>query len=318
MVYRPDPENNGHEWKFREIFWKDIEVGDIVKIDKNKRSIPADIMILQSSTKQGLCNIETSNLDGETNLKIKQAVGVTYSIKCGENGDEYPCQNELQFKLESEAPNERLNEWKGVLYFNNNKNDPVSVTINQLLIRGCTLRNTDWIIGIVIYTGKESKLSLNNKESPLKRSHVDTLVDYAIYFIFVVQFLLCIFGITAHYLYLRNNASNEWYQYINSDGTNNSNIIRQSFLNYFTFMVLLDLVVPISLYVSIEVVKVMQIITINNDNAMTYNDPENEFPPIKPLARTSNLNEELGQVSFIFRYNIIYDIYLHVYISEQI
>ncbi|ETO37055.1 Phospholipid-transporting ATPase [Reticulomyxa filosa] len=83
---------------------KDIEVGDIVKVTKKERAFPADLLLLQSSTNQGLCNIETANLDGETNLKIKQAIGATYLIGYNnEHGEDYPSNPKLDFKLVSEV-----------------------------------------------------------------------------------------------------------------------------------------------------------------------------------------------------------------------
>ncbi|ETO34942.1 Phospholipid-transporting ATPase [Reticulomyxa filosa] len=83
---------------------KDIEVGDIVKVTKKERAFPADLLLLQSSTNQGLCNIETANLDGETNLKIKQAIGATYLIEFfKESGEDYPTNPKLDFKLISEV-----------------------------------------------------------------------------------------------------------------------------------------------------------------------------------------------------------------------
>lgn len=312
LVCRPD--EDGRKWMFRETAWKEVEVGDMVKVTKDSAAFPADVLLLQSSTNQGLCNIETSNLDGETNLKIKQAIGATYSIlqeKLQEIDEdnknyednhfdvEYALHPKLQFKLESEAPNENVSKWDGSLYFMD-ESDPIPVSMNQFILRGCTLRNTEWIIGIVVFTGIESKISLNNKSTKFKRSNVDVIVDKALYVIFGCQALLCIFGVISHYIWLENNASSEWYQYITSSGKDETDFGNQAFLNYFTFLVLLDLFVPISLYVSMELVKFTQAALINFDKNMIYVDKENEGIIIKAQARTSNLNEELGQVSFIF------------------
>ncbi len=195
-VCRPDLE--GKNWCFKKIAWEEVQVGDMIRITKDTRAFPADLLLLQSSTNQGLCNIETANLDGETNLKIKQAIGATYSLPTDEDGDEFPFNMKLQFKLESEvlfvfnvycvfhailrsnvdiyyicykAPHENISKWVGALYFNGEK-EPTPVGMNQFILRGCTLRNTDWIIGIVVFTGVETKISLNNKETKFKRSNV--------------------------------------------------------------------------------------------------------------------------------------------------
>jgi len=300
----------------------------MVRITKQRCAFPADILLLQSSSNQGLCNIETANLDGETNLKIKQAVGHSYALRNGEFlgeqksneeevadpdpfGDCYPFSRDLQFKLESEYPHENISKWLGTLQFGDE--EPISVGMNQFLLRGCTLRNTDWVIGIVVFTGTETKIALNNKEMPFKRSNVDVIVDRVLYFIFGAQQIMCLFGIIAHLLWLRGNADNHWYQYINSDGSNwsSSYQMENAALNYFTFLVLLDLFVPISLYVSMEMVKVAQAVLINSDKEMCLSKEHEDDPldehgeprkatKVYAKARTSNLNEELGQISFIF------------------
>ena len=67
LVY--DPNTNS----FKENKWQNIEVGDIIKVEDGK-FFPADLVLLATSEPQGLSYIETSNLDGETNLKIRTAV----------------------------------------------------------------------------------------------------------------------------------------------------------------------------------------------------------------------------------------------------
>ncbi|ETO37054.1 hypothetical protein RFI_00007 [Reticulomyxa filosa] len=151
---------------------------------------------------------------------------------------------------------------------------------------------------MVIFTGNESKLMLNNKLRGFKRSNVDLTVDKALYIIFTVQAALCVFGVIAHYIWLHENANHQWYQYVKKNGKNVSHFGDVALLNYFTFLVLLDVFVPISLYVSMELVKFSQAWLINQDKDMKCKADSGE--DVYAQARTSNLNEELGQVSFIF------------------
>ena len=60
---------NSENEKTRPVKWKDLEVGQIIRIQEDE-FLPADVMILSTSDKKtGKCFIETKNLDGETNLK---------------------------------------------------------------------------------------------------------------------------------------------------------------------------------------------------------------------------------------------------------
>ncbi|MES1917959.1 MAG: hypothetical protein MHM6MM_009657, partial [Cercozoa sp. M6MM] len=143
---------------------------------RHENAFPADLVLLQSSTPQGMCNIETSQLDGETNLKIKQAVGATYSIEVAADGRD-AAERLGPFTLKSSAPNPKMDAaaWNGQLVLHNEFEDEsddearvgklrertVALSSTQLLLRGCTLRNTDWIVAMTVFTGKETKLLLN-------------------------------------------------------------------------------------------------------------------------------------------------------------
>ncbi|VDP52495.1 unnamed protein product, partial [Schistosoma margrebowiei] len=95
-----------HVWV--KICWKDLEVGDLVKVLSNE-GIPADLVLLASSEPQAMCYIETSNLDGETNLKLRQGLPVTtHLLTAGEL-------NAFEAVVECEPPNRKLDEFVGVI-----------------------------------------------------------------------------------------------------------------------------------------------------------------------------------------------------------
>jgi len=299
--------------------WQEIEPGDVVRITRENSRFPADLILLQSSSENGGCFMETSNLDGETNLKPRQALGVTYSIQSDPAGQDY-CHN-LVFKLESSPPNERMDktswhgnltvvpkeEWQNVFTEINQdevspedinlKNPPYNPGWDQFLPRGASLRNTDWVISMVMFTGRETKLLLNSKYTAFKRSNLEKILDLCLYILFGLQLLICCLGAMARYLYLYRDAQHMWYQDIEADGYTHdtTDYFSESVFSFFTFLVLLDLLIPISLIVSMEMVKLAQAYFINCDEQMRN-------PETKELAqaRTSKLNEELGQVNFIF------------------
>ena len=92
--------------------------------------------------------------------------------------------------------------WSGALRFYDDADESVGVGMTQMILRGCTLRNTEWIIGLVVFTGNDTKLMLNNKNRGFKRSNVDIIVDKALYAIFGIQACLCVFGVISHYIWL--------------------------------------------------------------------------------------------------------------------
>ena len=142
--------------------WKKLEVGDIVLLRENDQ-VPADIVVLSSSDPDGACFVETKNLDGETNLKPRRSLKATMGIQTEEDVEH------AKFVIDSEPPHANLYSYNAVAkYWTRDTRDGApsmerkeAVTINELLLRGCALRNTAWVIGLVVYTGPDTKIMLN-------------------------------------------------------------------------------------------------------------------------------------------------------------
>lgn len=139
--------------------WRDIKVGDVVRLESDEH-FPADIILLSSSEPDGLAYIETSNLDGETNLKIKQANPSTSKLTS-------PAMvSGLSGHLRSEHPNNSLYTYEGTLVMQSDERGvhgekDVPISPDQMLLRGAQLRNTAWMYGLVVFTGHETKLMRN-------------------------------------------------------------------------------------------------------------------------------------------------------------
>ncbi|GFR43006.1 hypothetical protein Agub_g4006 [Astrephomene gubernaculifera] len=267
--------------------WKDVRVGDIVAVTKDQQ-FPADLLFLTSETEEGTCYIETMNLDGETNLKIKKAPDETKDL--GQ-------QDFAQFRtaaIECEGPNARLYQFTGNLLLDG-KTLPISPA--AILLRGCNLRNTDKVVGAVIYAGHETKIFKNSAPAPSKRSHVERMVDKIIFFMFFLLFSFCICGAVYFAIWTRDKSPKHWYLAPNQP-KDQYNPVKPSFVGFASFItsfILYGYLIPISLYVSMELVKIAQSMGfINNDRDMYH--AETDTPA---LARTSNLNEELGMVNTI-------------------
>ncbi|XP_076548667.1 ATPase phospholipid transporting 8A1 isoform X5 [Osmia lignaria lignaria] len=269
---------DGH-WQW--IQWRHVAVGDVVKV-RNNNFFPADLILLSSSEPQGMSFIETANLDGETNLKIRQAHPDTASL--------LDTAELMTFRanIQCEPPNRHLYEFHGVLRETNKQS--VALGPDQVLLRGAMLRNTRWVFGVVIYTGHDTKLMQNNTTTaPLKRSTLDRLTNTQILMLFFILLLLCLLSAIFNVVWMKANNNGLWYLGLQEEMTKNFAF------NLLTFMILFNNLIPISLQVTLEVVRFVQATFINMDIEMYH--AETDTPA---MARTSNLNEELGMVNYVF------------------
>ncbi|KAM8907681.1 phospholipid-transporting ATPase IA isoform 2-T2 [Spinachia spinachia] len=262
------------------VHWEKVAVGEVVRA-ANGDHLPADLVILSSSEPQGMCYIETSNLDGETNLKIRQGLQMTADIK------DIDSLMRISGRMECESPNRHLYEFVGNIRLDGHST--MSLGPDQILLRGAQLRNTQWVHGVVVYTGHDTKLMQNSTRPPLKLSNVERITNFQILVLFgclLAISLVCSIGQTIWKYQYGNDA---WYMDLNYGGAANFG------LNFLTFIILFNNLIPISLLVTLEVIKFIQAFFINWDTDMLY-EPTNT----PAMARTSNLNEELGQVKYIF------------------
>ncbi|KAK9131235.1 hypothetical protein Sjap_011722 [Stephania japonica] len=266
--------------------WQRLRVGDVVKVEKNQ-FFPADMLLLSSSYEDGICYVETMNLDGETNLKVKRSLEVTL-----------PLENDAAFgdftgTIRCEDPNPNLYTFVGNLEY---VHQVYALDPGQILLRDSKLRNTTYVYGVVIFTGHDSKVMQNSTNSPSKRSTIEKKMDYIIYFLFTLLCLLSLISSIGFALKIRFGMPDWWYLQPNNttDLYDPSKPAVSGIFHLVTALILYGYLIPISLYVSIEVVKVLQATFINHDLHMY--DEESGNPA---QARTSNLNEELGQVDTI-------------------
>ena len=172
-------------------------MGELVEV-KIDGTFPADLILIDSVFEDGSCFIETGTLDGEKTLKMKNSPKQTASKF---NLDKKKVSNFIiNGKIVCDHPNPELYQLNGkmhVEYEIKDKNGDVEkydipLDAKQLLLKGAKLRNTDWIIGIVCYTGHNCKIMKNAKEPRVKYSSVESLMNVALVIILVVQSILCI------------------------------------------------------------------------------------------------------------------------------
>ncbi|CCD26430.1 aminophospholipid-translocating P4-type ATPase DRS2 NDAI_0H02560 [Naumovozyma dairenensis CBS 421] len=261
--------------------WIDIKVGDIIKVN-SEEAIPADLIVLSSSEPEGLCYIETANLDGETNLKIKQSRIETTNLM-----DSRSIVTLNGGKVNSEHPNSSLYTFEGTLEFNNQK---IPLSPEQMILRGATLKNTGWIFGLVIFTGHETKLMRNATATPIKRTAVERIINMQIIALFGVLIVLILISSLGNVIMSATKANHMSYLYL--EGVNKVGLFFKDFL---TFWILFSNLVPISLFVTVELIKYYQAYMIGSDLDLYY-----EPTDTPTVVRTSSLVEELGQIEYIF------------------
>ncbi|XP_004680378.1 PREDICTED: phospholipid-transporting ATPase IB-like [Condylura cristata] len=265
-------------WKV--IMWREVIVGDIVKTT-NGHFLPADMVLISSSEPQATCYIETSNLDGETNLKIRQALLETAEMQTEKQ------LSSLSGKIKCEGPNRHFNSFIGTLYLRGKS--PIPIRPDQILLRGTRLRNTQWTLGVVVYSGFETKLMQNSVKSPLKRSKVEKVTNGQILVLFLLLLLMSLVSFVGAILWNKKYGEESWYIRKNDSKPHSFGF------DILVFIILYNNLIPISLLVTLEMVKYTQALFINWDEDMHYKKNN-----VYAMARTSNLNEELGQVKYLF------------------
>nr|XP_028573239.1 probable phospholipid-transporting ATPase VB isoform X2 [Podarcis muralis] len=268
-----------------ETCWEEVRVGDFVQLQCNE-TVPADILLLHTSDQKGICHLETSNLDGETNLKQRQVVKGFFN----QNTEFEP--ELFQSTIVCEKPNNHLNRFKG--YMEQPDLTRIGFNNESLLLRGCTVRNTEVTIGIVVYAGPETKAMLNNRGPRYKRSKIEQRLNIDIFFCVGLLFIMCLTGALGHGIW--NGHFLEYPLFVIPD-INGSYLAPAlaGFYMFLTMIILLQILIPISLYVSIELVKLGQVFLIHNDI-----DLYNEELDLPIQCRALNITEDLGQIQYIF------------------
>ncbi|MBA0675531.1 hypothetical protein Goari_017070 [Gossypium aridum] len=270
---------------FNKIKWKNLRVGDIVKVHKDEY-FPADLLLLSSDYEDGVCYVETMNLDGETNLKSKHPLEVTSFIRDVETVKGF------RAVIKCEDPNEHPYSFVGTLYY---ECQQYALSPQQILLRGTKLKDTDYINGVVIFTGHDTKVMQNAMDPPSKRTRIERRMDKIIYVLFSALILVSFIGSLLFGIETKKDGGDYGRWYLRPDITTVFFDPRRpsvaAFLHFLTGLMLYGYLIPISLYVSIEICKVLQSIFINQDQAMYDEETKRSAH-----ARTSNLNEELGQV----------------------
>ncbi|KAG9546629.1 aminophospholipid-translocating P4-type ATPase, partial [Aureobasidium melanogenum] len=280
--------------RFKKDCWKNVQVGDFVRL-YNEESIPADIVVLSTSDPDGACYVETKNLDGETNLKVRQA------LHCGQKVKRARDCERAEFVLESEPPHANLYSYSGAVRWKQygSKNSDVEaadmaepVSINNMLLRGCSIRNTEWVLGIVVFTGEETKIMLNSGITPTKRAQISKDLNWNVIYNFIILFFMCLISaVVQGTTWGKGDESLDFFEFGSYGGTPGLN----GFITFWAAIILFQNLVPISLYITLEIIRTAQAFFIYSDTFMYYAPVDYPCTP-----KSWNISDDLGQIEYIF------------------
>ncbi|XP_077346019.1 phospholipid-transporting ATPase IG isoform X4 [Lithobates pipiens] len=266
-----------------------IKVGDIVEV-RDDETFPCDLILLSSSCIDGTCTVTTASLDGESNFKTYSAVRETFTLCTVEAVDG------LIATIECEQPQPDLYKYVGRMnIYTNQEVKARSLGPENLLLKGATLKNTQKIYGVAVYTGMETKMALNYQGKSQKRSAVEKSINAFLIVYLSILLSKATICTTLKYVWQNNPANDEpWYNEKTRKEKESFKLLK-IFTDFLSFMVLFNFIIPVSMYVTVEMQKFLGSFFIAWDKEM-YDEEIKEGA----LVNTSDLNEELGQVEYVF------------------
>ncbi|XP_023688666.1 phospholipid-transporting ATPase IF isoform X2 [Paramormyrops kingsleyae] len=268
---------------------KNIRVGDIVRVAKDE-TFPADLVLLSSDREEGTCHITTASLDGETNLKTHFAVPETAVSQTVSKLEA------LQSVVECQQPEPDLYRFVGRITVSQQGEEIVRpLGPENLLLRGARLKNTKEIFGVAVYTGMESKMALNYKCKSQKRSAVEKSMNTFLIIYLGILLFEAILSTILKYAWQSELKWDEPFYNRKTEQERNSSQILKFISDFLAFLVLYNFIIPISLYVTVEMQKFLGSFFIGWDLDLYHMESDQ-----KAQVNTSDLNEELGQVEYVF------------------
>lgn len=270
-----------HDKHWMHVQWQSVQVGDVVRLSRND-GVPADMVLLHATGPNAVAYIETMALDGETNLKAKQACPLL-----AENCTTTEGLIATKATVVSEDPNIDLYTYDGKVTVGN---ETLPLSLNNVIYRGSTLRNTTTAIGLVINSGEETKIRMNaNRNVRTKRPAMQSVVNYMVLFQIVFVLLLGM-GLTIGYYIWADDVEDTSFYLVRKGIYDASVTFKEIFLGY---LIMFNTLIPLSLYVSLEIIKLGQLYLLQDPEMY---DPVTDTPMV---ANTTTILENLGQVNYV-------------------
>ncbi|KAH9329629.1 hypothetical protein KI387_001737 [Taxus chinensis] len=272
--------------------WKNIRVGEVIKIKAND-TLPCDIVLLGTSDSSGVAYIQTINLDGESNLKTRYAKQETLL--------RMPEKEPISGIIRCEEPNRNIYGFNGYIEFEGKR---ISIGPSNIVLRGCELKNTAWVVGVVVYAGQETKVMLNNSGTPSKRSRLESHMNRETLYLSLFLLIICTVVGLGMGLWLGRHKDqlntlpyyrNKYFTVSDNKVFNYYGIGAEILFAMLSGVIIFQIMIPISLYISMELVRLGQAYFMIRDKKMYDSVSKSKFQ-----CRALNINEDLGQVKYVF------------------
>ena len=254
---------------------RDIHVGDVLLLS-NDDEVPADCVLLGSSEpRTGACFLQTTNLDGESNLKPRSPLPATLP-----GGPDW---GELDAVVTAPPPDDKLYSFDAVLTLKGARH---ALSSTQLLLQATHVRNTEWVAGLVVYAGGDTKYGNSRQRPATKYTRTDDFVSLVTGVIFALQLgLVVVFGALGNAW----SVSGAWYLLPPTDAP-----WWTPFVIPARFLLLNSTIIPISLKLSLDLCKAFYAYLVVRD--VSLYDASSDTPA---GANSSSLGENLGQVTHV-------------------
>ncbi|XVF82645.1 hypothetical protein PTKIN_Ptkin16aG0065600 [Pterospermum kingtungense] len=281
--------------QFQQKKWKNIQVGELIKIHANE-TIPCDMVLLSTSDPTGVAYVQTINLDGESNLKTRYAKQETLL--------KIPQKEKVTGLIKCDKPNRNIYGFQANVEIDGKQ---LSLGPSNIILRGCELKNTSWAVGVAVYAGRETKVMLNSSGAPSKRSRLEAHMNSEIIFLSLFLIALCTVVSVCAAVWLRRHKDELDYLpfYRKKDFSemedghyedyNYSGWGLEIFFTFLMSVIVFQIMIPISLYISMELVRVGQAYFMIRDSEMYDESSDSRFQ-----CTALNINEDLGQIKYVF------------------
>ncbi|XP_061368192.1 phospholipid-transporting ATPase 2 isoform X3 [Gastrolobium bilobum] len=262
---------------------QDVHVGNIVWLRENDE-VPCDLVLIGTSDPQGVCYIETAALDGETDLKTRVLPSACMGI-------DVELLHKIKGVIECPSPDKDIRRFDANmrLFPPFIDNDICPLTIKNTILQSCYLRNTEWACGVAVYTGNETKLGMSRGIPEPKLTAMDAMIDKLTGAIFIFQIVVVIVLGIAGNVWKDTEAKKQWYVLYPHEGPWYELLIIP-----LRFELLCSIMIPISIKVSLDLMKSLYAKFIDWDHQMI--DLETSIPS---HAANTAISEDLGQVEYI-------------------